>query len=276
MRAPRLLRLLLALTLLVAVACGDDEAGGGDELDDEEQAYADAWARSLTDEGDGFSVDDDDADCMATAIMAELGTAPFEAAGVEPGDIGDGEQGEDDDDSPGELLGAGTISDAQADAILDAWEACTDIAAALATTAVGELDLDEESETCIAEGLREDGLAREGLKPSFTSDSDEPPAAVLSKLVELIDTCGGDGESGSSVIVDGIASELAADGNLTQEQAQCVAQEMVDVIGLERLVELGAGGGDLAQADPAVQQEIATAVLGAAEACDIPLSELGG
>lgn len=276
MRARRLTASLLALTLLGAAACGDD--GGDDELTTEEQAYADAWARSLTDEEDGFSVSDEDADCMAAALMAEVGAGPFEEAGVEPADIGDGEQGEGDDDSPGELLGAGVITEAQADAILDVWEGCTDLGATLAAAAVGEFDLDEEAEACVADGLREDDLAREGLKPSFTSDDDEPPSEVLTAMVELIDECAGeaDGGDGSSVIVDGIASSLAADGTLTEEQAQCVAQEMVDVIGLERLMELGAGGGDLETADPAVQQEVASAVLGAAEACDIPLSALGG
>lgn len=276
MRTRPLILPVLAFAIIAVAGCGDDDGGAGG-LSSEEQAYADAWARSLTDEEDGFAVSDEDADCMATAIMVELGAEPFEEAGVEPGDIGDGEQGDGDDDSPGELLGAGAISDEQADSILDAWDDCTDVAAALAEAAVGEFDLDDEEEACVADGLRDDDLARQGLKPSFTSDSDEPPAAVLSALVELIDTCaGGSGEGAGGVIVDSIASELAADGTLTQEQAQCVAREMIDVIGLERLVELGAGGGDLEDADPAVQQEVAGAVLAAAEECGIPLSELGG
>ena len=275
MRARHLLLPVIAVGLVAVTGCGDDDGGGGG-LSAEEQAYADAWARSLIDEEDGFAVSDEDAGCMATAIMVELGAEPFQEAGVEPDDIGDGEQGEGDDDSPGELLGAGTIGDEQADTILDAWEDCTDVAAALAKAAVGEFDLDDDEEACVADGLRDDDLARQGLKPSFTSDSDEPPAAVLSALVELIDTCAGDDAASGSVIVDSIASELAADGNLTQAQAQCVAQEMIDVIGLDRLVELGAGGGNLEDADPALQQEVAGAVLAAADTCGIPLSELGG
>lgn len=270
-------RLFVTLLLLIAVAaCGDDGGSGGSEegLSAREQAYADAWARSLTDEEAGFSVSDEDADCMGTAIMAELGVEPFVGAEVQPADIGDGEGG--DDDSPGELLGAGTVSDEQADAILDAWEGCTDIAASLAQAAVGEFDLDDDGQACVADGLREDDLARKGLKPSFTSDNDEPPAEVISTLVELIDECsGGEGE-GNGVIIDGIAKELAADGTLTQEQARCVAEQMVDTIGLDRLVELGAGDTSLDEADPEVQQEVAGAILAAADACGVPLSQLGG
>lgn len=273
----RRLNLAAALLVILVAACGDDDdSGSGGGLSEREQAYADAWATTLSDAEDGFSVSADDADCMATEIMAELGVEPFVDAEVEPSDIGGGEAGADDADSPGELLGAGTISDEQADAILDGWEDCTDIAESLAEAAVGEFDLDDEGQECVADGLREDGLAREGLKPSFTSDNDDPPAAVLSALVELIDECsGGEGE-GNGVIIEGIADELAADGTLTQEQARCVAQEMVETIGLDRLIELGAGDAPLEEADPAVQQEVAGAILGAADACGVPLSQLGG
>lgn len=274
MRPPRLLSAMLAFALLGAAACGDDdEGGGGDDggLSSEEQAYADAWAVSLSDSEDGLSVSAEDADCMATAIMAELGVEPFEEAEVEPADIESG------DDSPGEMLGAGTVTDEQADAILDRWEDCVDIAAVLAEAAVGEFELDEEGQQCVADGLREDDLARAGLKPSFTSDETDPPTEVLTAVATLLDECsaGSDGEGGGA-IVDGIARSLAADGSLTEEQSECVAQAMVDIIGIDRLIELGAGGGDLENLDPEVQQQIGTAVLDAAESCGIPLSELGG
>jgi len=277
---PRACLSLLLVLALGASACGDDGdgEGGGEaprapELTAAEQELADAWAQSLTESEDGFAVDEADADCMGAAIMAEVGVEPFEEAEVTASDIEAG------DDSPGELLGAGTIEDEQAEAILDAWEDCTDIAAALALAAVGDFDLDEEGQQCVADGLREDGLARKGLKPAFTEESDEPPAEVLTALVALIDDCSGgsgDGGGSNSVIVDGIASELAADGRLTEEQARCIAQEMVDTIGLDRLIELGAGGNELDNADPEVQQEVAGAVLEAAGTCEVPLNQLGG
>jgi hypothetical protein len=250
---------LVGLATLVGAGCGDDDDGG-------EQAYVDAWAATLT-SGDGFSVAEDEASCMSVAMMDELGTEPFEEAGVEPADI------DDASDSPGELLGAGKISEEQADAILDEWEKCADLPASLAEAAVGELDLDEAGRSCVADGLREDDLAREGLKPSFTSDNDTPPAAVLRAVVDLLEACGADGASdggSGGVLVDGIAEQLAANADLTEEQARCVAQSMLDTIGVERLIELGAGDGGFDAADPEVQQEIAGAVLQAAETCDIP------
>jgi hypothetical protein len=51
---------------------------------------------------------------------------------------------------------------------------------------------------------------------------------------------------------------------------------MLDTIGVERLIELGAGDTDLDAADPEVQQEIAGSVLQAAETCEIPLEQLAG
>lgn len=97
---------------------------------------------------------------------------------------------------------------------------------------------------------------------------------MLSALVELVDRCAG--PESRSVVVDGIAQSLMADGGLDEERATCLAQAMVDTIGLDRLVELGAGGGDLEAADPETQQEFSRAILDASEACDIPLSRLGG
>ena len=276
MRTPRRSRsLAFAVTLVVAAAaCGDDgddgDAGGEVELTSEEHAYADAWASVLADDEEGFAVSADDAECMAAAMMAEIGTEPFQEADVAPEDI----EATEENDSPGEVLGAGVVSDAQADAILDRWAGCTDIAATLADAAVGEFDLDEQGRTCVADGLREDDLAREGLKPSFTSDNDEPPAEVLSALVELVDQCAG--AEGQSVVIDGIAESLMADGSLDEEQATCLAEAMVDSIGLDRLIELGAGGGELEAADPETQQEVTRAILDASEACDIPLGQLGG
>jgi hypothetical protein len=127
MRAP-LARSFAAVALLAGAACGGDDGGT-------QQAYADAWAATLTDDDNGFSVTEDEAECMSTAMMDELGAELFEKAEVEPADI------RGDSDSPGEVLGAGVISDAQADAILDEWEGCADLASSLAEAAVGEFGL---------------------------------------------------------------------------------------------------------------------------------------
>lgn len=265
--------LVLAALALAACGGGDDDGGGGREasLSAEEQAYADAWAATLSDDDDGFNVSDDDAACLGEAIMAELGVAPFEEAGIEPDDIdNDGES----DDSPGQLLGDGVVSQGQADAILDDWEACTDLPAAFAESATEDFDLDAEAEKCVADGLREGGLLRSAFSALFTSSSDEPPAEVINGVVALLDRCSsGEGGEGG-VLVDSIAESIAADSNLDEADARCLAQDIVDTIGAERLLELGAGG-DFENIDAAGQQEIGQAVISAAGACDVPLSELG-
>jgi hypothetical protein len=269
---------LVAVLALVGAACGDDDDGGDEgaaaDLSSEEQAFADAWAATLSDsDEDGFTFDDDEAQCMGDAIMAEVGTGPFDEAELEPGDI-DSEG--DEDDSPGEVLGAGVISDEQADAILATWEGCTDLNAAFVDLVAAEADIDDDARQCIIDGVEEDDLVGEGFKASLTTDDSEPPEEVITALVTLMSTCGGDESGQGGLIVDSIAESLAADGRLDAEQSQCVAQHMVDSIGLDRLIELGVGGGDFEEADADVQQEMASAVLSAAEACDVPISDLGG
>src|SRR3546814_12155165 len=87
MPSPRFLRATLILALVGAAACsddgGDEGSSSGDELSSEEQAFADAWATTLVQEDDGFAAPQDDADCMATAHVVELGTEPFEEAELE-------------------------------------------------------------------------------------------------------------------------------------------------------------------------------------------------
>ncbi|MGH9274648.1 MAG: hypothetical protein ACRDZU_08370 [Acidimicrobiales bacterium] len=264
----------VAVCAVLGAACGDDDGGGGDALSSDEQAFADAWAATLSDsDEDGLTFDDDEAQCMGDALMAEIGTEPFDDAGLEPGDIdSDGAE----DDSPGELLGAGVISDAQADAVLATWDGCTDLNAAFVQLVAAEAELDDEARECIVDGVEDGDLVSEGFKASLTSDDSEPPEEVVTALVTLMSTCGGDESGQGGLIVDSIAGSLAADGRLDAEQSQCIAQEMVDAIGLDRLIELGMGGGDFASADPDLQQEMASAVLSAAEACDVPISALGG
>jgi hypothetical protein len=285
MRRTHLLHVFAVLVLLGAAACGDDDGGGGgatgdgDEpteaaLTSDEQAFADAWAGTLSDdaEDDDFSFEADEAQCMGEAIMAEVGTEPFDEADIAPGDIDASEE----DESPGELLGAGGITDEQADAILDRWDDCADLNAAFVDLVAGQSDLDADARSCIADGLEEGNLVHEGFKASLTSDDSEPPDEVVTELISLMGTCGGDAEGEGGLIVDGIAQQLASSGALDAEQSQCVAQAMVDAIGVDRLIELGVSGGEFEEADTAVQQEMAEAVVDAAEACNVPISALGG
>jgi hypothetical protein len=261
----RRLTLLLTIPLLAAIAA----CSGDDGLSSEEQAFADKWAETLRDDEDGFGVTADEADCMGEAIMAELGVDPFENAEVTPDDISTDE----DSNSPGELVGDRVITDEQADAILDVWEEdCVDLVEILVQSGSSDFELDEDGEQCFAEGLAEGTLARDFVRPSFTSGEDTPDPDTMTDLIVLLDDCGA---SGAADFVGSMAADLSADGTLTPEQGECVAQALVDDLGLERIIEV-TGGGEFENADPADQQEFASALLDAAGACGVPLSALGG
>jgi hypothetical protein len=259
-------RILVCLCLLAALgACSGD-----DGLSDAEQAFADKWAETLRDDEDGLSADRDEAQCMGEAIMAELGTDPFDNAEVRVTDIA----ADEEHNSPGELVGDKVITDEQADAILDVWEEkCADLAEVLAESASGEFELDDEGAGCFVDGLREGTLTRDLLRPAFTDVDDTPDAATLTTMLALLDSCGGEGAAGA--IVTSIAGELSADGTMTEAQGQCVAEALVEDLGLERIIEVTTEG-DFEDADPAYQEEFASALLTAASGCGVPLSAFGG
>ena len=207
---------------------------------------------------------------MGEAVMAELGVEPFEEAGVEADEIN--EDGEDDD-SPGEVLGSGVVSDSQADAVLDAWSQSADLSAALAGSLATEFDLDDDARECVAQGIDDQDLARDGYRASFTTDGDTPPADVLQDLLTVVEGCGG-GAGAEEALTESIAESFAEDGTLTAEQATCLAQSVVDDLGTDRLLEVGSG--DFEDASPEMQAELGEALAAAAAVCDVPLNALGG
>lgn len=279
-RTSLVLLALLALLAVLATACSggddDDAADGGSTttteatLSDEEQAFADAFAADFSDADDGLGVTAEEGDCLATVLMAELGTERFDDAGVAPEDLGG-------DESPGQLLGEGAITEDQANAIYTGWEDCVDLDVAFAESFQKEYDADDATGECFRTGLADGDLMRKYMVASFTSgeelDSTQPP---LKDIVALIGTCtAGDTGGSATVLVDSIAQSLAANGAITAEEAQCLAQSIVDTIGADKLLQ-GAANGDLASASPEVQQAVVAAITTAAGACDVPLSKLGG
>jgi hypothetical protein len=106
---------------------------------------------------------------------------------------------------------------------------------------------------------------------SFTSADGTPEADTVQALLALLDECG---KGTGNPVVGAIAEELAANGSITTEQAECLAQGVVDGIGAERMGELFATGGfdDL---PPEAQDEVTGALLRAAGDCEVPLSAFG-
>lgn len=261
---------LLTLLAVTAAGCGGSSSKGAEaELTKEEQAYADAFAEDLADSTDGLGVTAKQGDCMSRVIMAELGTEPFEKADVSPKDLA-GEE------TPGQLLGEGAVSEEQAGSIYDEWADCGDMTAVFAKSIAAEYEGDAEVTKCLEDGLREDDLMRTFMVDSFTSDEEpDPGKGPLKDLVTLITTCTASGDGSGGALVDSIAESLAEGSTLTPEEAQCLAQSIVDTVGADELMA-GVGDGDFSQASPELQQAIVQSITGAAAACNVPLSKLGG
>lgn len=262
---------LLTLLAVVVAACGGggSSKGADAELDKEEQAYADAFADDLADSTDGLGVSAEQGDCMGTVIMAELGTAPFEEADISPEDLA-GEE------TPGQLLGDGAVSDEQAGSIYDAWADCGDMTALFAKSIASEYEGDADVTECLEDGLREDDLMRSFMVDSFTNGEEpDPGTAPLKDLIALVTRCTASADGSGGALVDSIADSLAESGTLTDDEAQCLAQSIVDTVGAEELMA-GVGDGDFSQASPELQQAIVESITGAASACNVPLSKLGG
>jgi hypothetical protein len=264
MRATRaLLVVFLTVGPLGLVACG------GDGRSASEQRYVDALADDLQSSKDGgFAVQPEDAECMSEAVLDTIGAKPFEDAGVQPKDLAG-------DDSPGELLGKGAVSDAQAKTIADAWADCTDLATAFATAAKDDFELDAKGVECFADGLRGTDTLDAFVEQSFTAAEEDPASDTLQELVKLVGTCstGEDGIGGP--FVESIARSLQEQNGLDAEDATCIAQHVVDTVGPDRLVELTATG-DFESAPADAQNELATAIVSAAQACDVPVGDLNG
>ncbi len=167
-----------------ASSSGDtDPTGAPGELTGAERELADAFAGEFADEEDGLGVTTEEGACMARVLMAELGADPFEEAGVTAEDLGGGE-------TPGQLLGEGAISGAQADAIYTGWEACADLVSAFADSFQAGYEADDATRVCFQTGLEEDDLLRAYLIASFTRDEElDPSQPPVSDVISLIATC---------------------------------------------------------------------------------------
>jgi len=283
MRKNAFIALFVPLALLAA-ACSD--SGGGSDLSDAEQEFADSIAIGFSRGDGGFDLPDDELDCMAEAVIAELGIERFEDADITPEDF-------ESDSSPGELLGDGEISDDEATAVIDEWHDCTNLSEAVAGSASADLGLDDDQVACLADEL-DDELLDVILVPSFTTESGEPEGDRADDVFDAIDTCAG-GEAGSDdgseddgsvdlpdngsfsdLLIAGIAGSLASSGDRTEEQAQCMAEAIVAEVGEERLLEAAGDSGDISNVPADVQEDIGLAVIGAASDCDVSPTAMGG
>ncbi len=106
--------------------------------------------------------------------------------------------------------------------------------------------------------------------------------AMAAVPVFLVAGCGDDddggGGGGRDALISSIADEISADGSVSDEDAECVAESIVDEVGADRLIDMGLDNPD-ADFDELPEEdsgEILDAVFGAMSDCDIDISSLGG
>lgn len=102
-----------------------------------------------------------------------------------------------------------------------------------------------------------------------------PSVAALAATFLLLGltACGSDDDSGGSDadVKSEIAEQLAEDGTLDQETAECFADVIVDEIGADELEDV-----DFSAEEPpeGLQEEFASAAMKAIDECDLDLSSV--
>lgn len=99
-------------------------------------------------------------------------------------------------------------------------------------------------------------------------------AAAAVVLILGLSGCGDSGGSSSDAEVkDKIAEQLAEDGALDKDTAECFADVIVDEIGADKLDDV-----DFSAEEPpeGLQEEFASAAVKAIDDCDLDLSSLDG
>ena len=257
--------LALAVMLVMGVVAG---CSGSSKLSAKEQQYADGFAKHLSDKTQSFGVTLSQGHCIGDTIMHVLGTKPFDKAKVTPDQVSQGK-------SPGELLGAGTVTQKQAAAIAKKWEGCVDLPKMLANQLTPQFKLTTGTKACFQTGLGKNGIADRYLEVSFTGTGVKDSAGVLSDLFGLVQSCTIDSSHQGGYFVDSMSASLAAGGKLTPVQARCVAQHVVDTIGIPKLAQVSVGG-----STGAVTKDLAAEfnkdVLAAGATCGVPANLLQG
>ena len=259
-----LLAVVVVLVTSLAAAC----SSGPRKLSAQEQKYADSFAKHLSDKAQSFGVTKAQGTCIGDAIIRELTDKPFVKAKVTPAQINGGK-------SPGELLGAGKVTQKQATAIAKKWEGCVNLPQMLASQLTPQFKLTKTSKTCFQKALGKGDVADRYLKVSFTGSGVKDSAGVLTDIFGLVQTCTADASHKGGYFVDSMSASLASDGKLTPTQAQCVAQHVVDDIGIAKLAQVSVGGSS-GQVSQTLANEFNKAVLTAGTTCGVAANLLQG
>jgi hypothetical protein len=143
-RVARLLPVLVAI-VTAAAACSDDGEGGG--RSDEEQEYIDA-AMATFDPEEAAPMTEDDAECIVTSMVDEIGVDDLEEAGITPESFGE------DEEFPSGL------SEEQAGEAVDAIDGCIDLRDLFLEAMAEDESVPEEAQECLAEQFDDEVVRR--------------------------------------------------------------------------------------------------------------------
>ncbi|MDZ4825360.1 MAG: hypothetical protein SGJ13_02725 [Actinomycetota bacterium] len=264
------MRKLLALSisaLLVFAACGgdddddddsasnasepaaEDDESGDEFLDDE--AYTDVLMQSFVDsEEGGFSAPEDEAQCTAERIVAEIGAERMQEAGI----------------TEEVLAAAGTppsdLTEAEAGEVADAMIECIDLADGLAES-FGEEFMAEDRE-CVANAMIDAGILRPVLVIDIMGGDDAaPPPELAGAMADVTLECVDFGAL--------LVTQFEAGGvEITPEQAACLSDAFAGSAIARAAVIAGILGAD----DPATGEQEA-AMFELVTSC-VPAEQLSG
>lgn len=177
----KLTSIAISSLLLFAAACGDDDGGGSGDLSGPEQEFVDA-AMAEFDPEDAEPLTEDDARCVVTSLVEELGVDRLEELGLTPESFGS-EEGAPFPEN---------LSEDEANGVVDGFEGCLDLAGLFTQSMAEDDSIDDETRECLADAF-DKSMVRRLFVTMLTQGEDamtEDPE-LLSDIMSVFMKCPG-------------------------------------------------------------------------------------
>ncbi|MBI4933601.1 MAG: hypothetical protein HY828_06960 [Actinobacteria bacterium] len=174
----RIAKVLLGVAMVGLVACGDDSSGGASAA---EQPYVDSMMSSFeTDES--MPLTKPQAQCMAENLVSIVGVDGFEAAGVEPADLANGDL----------TLEELPEAKAQAIAALVFDGKCFDFGEMMASAFSQDpsVSIPSDQAKCLGDSFAANEQFRSAFAASITGDDSVDPFSEVEDLFAMFTECG--------------------------------------------------------------------------------------
>jgi hypothetical protein len=177
----RVSTVLLGVALLGLVACGGDSGGGGGGASADEQPYVDAMMSSFeADSSTPFT--EAQAQCLAENLVSIVGVDGFEAAGVKPEDLGNGD------------LTLTELPDAKSKAIVSLMfdGECFDFGEMMAASMSQDpsVSIPTDQAKCLGDKFASNEQFRTAFAASITGDDSVDPFSEVGDLLTMFTDCG--------------------------------------------------------------------------------------